>query len=268
MTEQQTEILSTIFKSFSVQTIKNVTELTEYNNDLLAKFEKTKSIKASETLAFIDNIIDNFQLENEKIKEKNKTHSVLFNPLTFFPIGETMHSFLIANLIDPNAEHGQGNLFLKSFLKLLDIEVFENDNWIVTAETGRIDILIKRQNPHTVIVIENKSNYAIDQENQIYRYWYQEIYTTNKKQIKPIDPKNYRIIYLTPAEWKIPNEYSLSKPKNQGYEDDLPITVPITPEIWLFNVHLKKWLTHSLEELHEENHRLREYIKQYIELWT
>ena len=107
-----------------------------------------------------------------------------------------MHSFLIANIINPNSEHGQGDLFLKSLLKKLDIEVYENDNWIVTAEIGRIDILIKRENPHTVIVIENKSNYAIDQENQIYRYWYQEIYLPNKKQLKPISEENYHIIYL------------------------------------------------------------------------
>lgn len=272
MTEQQTEILYPIFKSLSVQKIKTETEQINHNKNLIASFERVKAMKASETLAFIYNVICNYQLINEKIKEKNKTHSVLFNPLTFFPIGETMHSFLIANLINPNGEHGQGNLFLKTFLKQLNVEVFENDNWIVTAETGRIDILLRRLHPHTVIVIENKSNYASDQENQLYRYWFQEIYLPNHKKFgdKTIEQttnnNNYQIIYLTPADWKLPTDSSMIKPN--GYDAALPYKIPIEPKIWLFNKHIVKWLNDTAKELHEENHRLREYIKQYIELWT
>ncbi|MDD2987273.1 PD-(D/E)XK nuclease family protein [Flavobacterium sp.] len=272
MTEQQTEILSPIFKSLSVQKIKTETEQTKYNNKLLASFEKFKTIKASETLAFINTVIADYQLADEKIKQKNKTQSVLFNPLTFFPIGETMHSFLIANLIDPNASHGQGNLFLKSFLKLLDIEVFEKDNWIVTAETGRIDILLRRLHPHTVVVIENKSNYAGDQENQLYRYWFQEIYLPNHKRFgdktveKTSKNNNYQVIYLTPADWKLPSDHTMKRPN--GYDVNLPNRIPIEPKIWLFNKQIVHWLADASEQLHQDNHRLREYIKQYIELWT
>ena len=272
MTEQQTEILSPIFKSLSVQKIKTETEQTKFNNNLIASYEKFKSIKAIETLAFIDTIIADYQLANEKIIEKNKTKSILFNPLTFFPIGETMHSFLIANLINPNAAHGQGNLFLKSFLKLLDIKVYENDNWIVTAETGRIDIRLKRQHPHTVVVVENKSNYAIDQENQLYRYWYQEIYLPNQKRFgdktieKTTNNNNYQIIYLTPVDWKLPSDNSLIKPN--GFDASLPDRIPIQPKIWLFNKQIVHWLEDASQQLHKDNHRLREYIKQYTELWT
>ena len=272
MTEQQIEILSPIFKSLSVQKMKTETEQTKFNSELLASLEKISSIKASETLAFIDNVIADDQLADKKIKQKNKTQSVLFNPLTFFPIGETMHSFLIANLIDPNASHGQGNLFLKSFLKLLDIEVFENDNWIVTAETGRIDVLLRRHHPHTVVVIENKSNYASDQENQLYRYWFQEIYLPNQKKFgdktveQTTNNKNYQVIYLTPADWKLPSEHTMKRP--HGYDVTLPDRIPIEPKIWLFNKQIVHWLAEASQQLHEENHRLREYIKQYIELWT
>jgi len=272
MTEQQIEILSPIFKSLSVQKMKTETVQTKFNSELLASLEKISSIKASETLAFIDNVIADYQLADKKIKQKNKTQSVLFNPLTFFPIGETMHSFLIANLIDPNASHGQGNLFLKSFLKLLDIEVFENDNWIVTAETGRIDVLLRRHHPHTVVVIENKSNYASDQENQLYRYWFQEIYLPNQKKFgdktveQTTNNKNYQVIYLTPADWKLPSEHTMKRP--HGYDVTLPDRIPIEPKIWLFNKQIVHWLAEASQQLHEENHRLREYIKQYIELWT
>lgn len=272
MTELQPEILSPIFKHLSVLKSNSVTEQIKFNNNLISNSMNFISTKTSKNIAIVESIISHYQKENEKIKEKNKTHSVLFNPLTFFSIGETMHSFLLANLIDPNAEHGQGNLFLKSFLKLLKIEVFENDNWIVTAETGRIDILLRRQYPHTVVVIENKSNYAIDQEHQLYRYWFQEIYLPNLKKFgdKTIDKtsnnSNYQIIYLTPADWKLPSDNSMKRPN--GYDTTLPETIPIEPKVWLFNKQIIQWLNDVIPQLHQDNHRLREYLKQYIELWT
>ena len=116
-----------------------------------------------------------------------------------------MHSRLIANLLNPYGTHGQKHLFLNIFLDMLEIERNnDSDHWTVTAETGRIDILLKRDNPHSVIIIENKSNYAIDQDNQMYRYWHQEIYQAMKSRNLPDDyiltpsPKFYQLIYLSP----------------------------------------------------------------------
>lgn len=204
------------------------------------------------------------------LKETNRLQSFAFNPLSFFRIGETMHSFLIAKLLDPNGEHGQGQLFLKCFLEMLGIEIHQNENWIVTSEIGRIDILIKRKFPHAAIVIENKSNYAVDQENQLYRYWYQEIILPNNYREDPIkfttNNPNYQIIYLTPTINKTPIASSLSQPMD--FDSSLPKEIPIVPTIWTFNDHIRKWLTKSIEKLPSENHRMREYIKQYIELWT
>jgi len=271
MTEQNIKILSSIFKSFSDQKNKIDKEQMKFN-EILIEFVNFNSLRIRVTTTLVDSILADYSMESEKIKRENKTQSILFNPLSFFSIGETMHSFLIANLIDPNAEHGQGNLFLKSFLKLLDIEVSENDNWIVTAEKGRIDILIKRIHPHSVVIIENKSNFAGDQENQLYRYWYQEIYLPNFKKFgnKTVEQitnnNNYQVIYLTPAEWKNPSDNTMKKPI--GYDNSLPPSIPITPKKWLFKIEIVNWLSNSAEQLHKDNHRLREYIKQYIELWT
>lgn len=271
MKDHQIALLSPIFTNLVIWKECYLSKFNKSNNTLLSNFENYIHNKIKQTIALTNCLLADFFLEKEKINGLNESQSILFNPLSFFSIGETMHSFLIAKLLNPNSEHGQGNLFLKSFLKKLDIEVYENDNWIVTAERGRIDILIKRQNPHAVIVIENKSNFAIDQENQLYRYWHQEIYLPNEKQFggktveKTTNNKHYRLIYLTPADWKIPSNNAQLKPK--GYNKDLPNTIPITPEIWLFNNQIVEWLTQSTNQLNKENHRLREYIKQYIELW-
>jgi len=53
--------------------------------------------------------------------------------------------------------------------------------WKVTAEEGKIDLLLKRYSPFSIVVIENKSNWACDQQNQLYRYWYNEIYKITKE---------------------------------------------------------------------------------------
>jgi hypothetical protein len=160
---------------------------------------------------------------------------------------------------------------LRLFLEMLGIENPEAGHWTVTAETGRIDVLLKRKHPHSVVVIENKSNYAPDQQNQLYRYWYQEIYYPNIRHnksysYKPEDSKRYQLIYLSPDATKMPADHSLMKPP--GLSDELPNRVPIEPRLLLFNHEIVRWLQKVLEHLPASNHRFREYVKQYIEFWS
>lgn len=35
-----------------------------------------------------------------------------------------------------------------------------------------------------------------------------------------------------------------------------------------FTEFIIKWLEKSLEKLPEDNHRVKEYVKQYLELWS
>jgi hypothetical protein len=213
-------------------------------------------------------IIKQFQRLELSAKEKNKQTSCEFNVLRLFNIGETKHSFLLANLLNPYSEHGQEKLFLTAFLNKLDIDCPEKGDWSVTAEQGRIDILLKRRHPHSVVVIENKSNLANDQPNQLYRYWHQEIYYPQKHQ--GIDygaghPERYKIVYLTPVAWKTPDPNSLEKP--DGWAKDLPDKLPMKPIEWQFNKHIVEWLEEVLLQIPESNHRLKEYVLQYIEYW-
>ena len=100
----------------------------------------------------------------------------LFKEKFGFYIQETMHSRLLKFLLDAKETHGQGGLFLLKFLEILGIQSPETGTWQVTAEVGRIDVLIERKEPQSIIVIENKSNWAPDQSNQLYRYWHQAIF--------------------------------------------------------------------------------------------
>lgn len=89
------------------------------------------------------------------------------------------HSRLIAELLNKNGSHGQGNKYLKLFLDNLAIKSFNiNEGYSVHVEFfagkvtkdkgGRIDILIKNKQSE-VILIENKI-YASEQPKQLYRY--------------------------------------------------------------------------------------------------
>jgi hypothetical protein len=50
--------------------------------------------------------------------------------------------------------------------------------------------------------------------------------------------------------------------------NDLPDEIPIKPKIWKFNKEIVEWLEKSLEQLPEDNFRMQEYVKQYIEYWS
>ncbi len=205
---------------------------------------------------------------------RNKDTSCDFNILSLFHIGKTQHSFLLAHFLNPNAEHGQKHLFLNVFLDLLKIKRFsDNENWIVTAEKGRIDVLLKRLQPHhSVVVIENKSNYANDQNHQLYRYWHKEIYKTICERHLPKDyilnPPEcyYQLLYLAPEHWKIPSTNTLTKPAE--WDNNLPNEIPLNTKHLLFSDFVCQWLKISLELLPKNNHRIEEYVKQYIEYWN
>ena len=116
----------------------------------------------------------------------------------------------------------------------------------------------------------NKSNWAGDQSNQLYRYWYQNIHRC-KEDCFPdyYKDKDYRIIYLVPKKEKTISENSLSKPPKdwfvQGDEyEDLPDYVPIPPIVWTFDNEFSQWIELCIKATHEGNFPLRSYLSQYL----
>lgn len=240
--------------------------------DSIAAFHCQQQRKHYQALA---ELLPTIARNSAESRERNRLQSRNLNVFRFFHPGETTHSRLLAYFLDPHESHGQSDLFLVEFLKLLEISQAESVSaypWIVTAELGRVDVLIKRQQPHTVIVIENKSNFATDQPNQLYRYWYREIYLQqverNASQLEMSNPSRnqFRVIYLSPDSSKQADEQSVCRP-SAGYEAK-PETVPKgIIEHQLFSGLVVQWLTNCLPLLPPLNHRLREFTAQYIEFW-
>ncbi len=183
----------------------------------------------------------------------------------FSGLSEPIHSKILQFFLSSNPMHGQGNLFLKLFLKQIGINIQMTDEWIVTAEIGRVDIMLKRFQPQSVIIIENKSNWAGDQPNQLYRYWFENIHRSEED----CSPEyydthsEYKIIYLVPDIDKVLSDNSLERPLS--YSKNLPDILPIKPITFSFKHEIDKWLTECAESLPKENIPLRNLITQYKE---
>lgn len=172
-----------------------------------------------------------------------------------------LHSAFIAMLLNPNASHGQGTMFLKSFVEMLNdkpeisldtfhineeviVEIEKSIGQIHDEEGGRLDILVSCGNKFGII-IENKI-YAGDQDKQLKRYWNyaQQTFGNNRE--------NYLIIYLT-LDGHSPSENS---------------TCGLNPEDYVclsYKDDILKWLNHCVA-LAVRQPLLRETVNQYIEI--
>lgn len=132
----------------------------------------------------------------KKEKEEGKCFNV-FSALNMCSDEVRLHSRLLATLLNPKANHGLGNEFLKLFLIALGLpedyithckeQIVERPIGEVTETTGgRIDIILEDRE-HAVI-IENKI-YAGDQPNQLLRY--------HNYGVKTFGKNNFKLVHLT-----------------------------------------------------------------------
>ncbi len=178
-------------------------------------------------------------------------------------ISEPQHSQILGDLLNPFGTHGQGDTFLRLFFQTLNLEFNEKDFWTISIESERFDIRIATKSRDKIIIIENKSNNAVDQPNQLYRYWYYGIYSPQKKFPENNNCWN-KILYLSPSDLKTPSEQTLSRPCN--FSKDLPEKVPINIDVLFFNNEIEKWLSKCLEAV-KSNLELYYFIKQYYDFW-
>ena len=181
----------------------------------------------------------------------------------FSGITEPIQSRILHFFLSDNPMRGQGNLFLRLFLARVDIEVSESDEWVVTAEKGRVDIMLKRFFPRSVVIIENKSNWAGDQLHQLYRYWYEQIHR-DEEDCSPLfyaKHPEYKIIYLVPNKQKTWSDNSLERPLD--YSKNLPAQLPIRPILFSFDEEISDWLDECVDSLPKENRPLIDLISQY-----
>lgn len=268
----------------SVSSITPILEALENNTGLetflafLSLMEAGSSRVASEKKELNRVLVDGMLQYYDSRKQEEKEHiekGVNFNVFELWNrysgLGETVHSRLIFFLLHSDPLHGQKGRYLKELLRMLEITNDSDDSsWTVTAESGRVDVMMKRRSPESVVIIENKSNWATDQENQLYRYWYQNIHRCKDDCLPSYyKGKEYRIVYLVPKKDKQLSENSLHKPSLEWFHsrevfDSLPERLPLEPLIWSYDNEFAQWLKRCFDVTPHDNHALREYIRQYM----
>lgn len=127
--------------------------------------------------------------EMRMISERNRAPRHNLIRLLGFERSEVgLHSPFLGDLLDPDGSHGQGALFLRAFLTILERklketghslagkdfhstipDVPESGDWNVVCEREKIDIRIYSPKAGLLVFIENKIG-ALEQEMQIPRY--------------------------------------------------------------------------------------------------
>ena len=199
--------------------------------------------------------------------ERNRKENHHYTPLRNITIKETDHSRLLGELLDPHGAHGQDRLFLDSFLDMLGVYKPAEGTWKITIEDDHVDILLRRVDPPSVIIIENKANDAGDQERQLYRYWHKKIHHAYPK-LDYRDPHTsecFKIVYAPALSFHRPAADSLQRPSRM--EKDLPDypTLPLPVDYLYFERDVAPWLERMADEV--KSSRLKVFLKLYAETW-
>lgn len=203
----------------------------------------------------------NFLEDWHKTDETEASRFNLFSILKIDWKEALVHTPFLAELLNPQGAHSQGELFYKEFIRTVlpkkEQAVFENINakylYINTEEgikNGYIDIFIHhndKANPF-VIIIENKI-FAGDQDNQLSRYY------EHLKGMPGINSDKIRILYLSPIE-KLPSEQSIEIELRKKLKE-IGVLVTIS-----YRHHIINWLSscNKLVKAPKVNFSLTQYL--------
>ncbi|MBO0613232.1 PDDEXK-like family protein [Thiothrix fructosivorans] len=198
--------------------------------------------------SFFHDISYRLKIANDTKKLLDKRLASSFSLFPYITPNENRISEIIRDLLDPNGNHGQGDIFLKLFLETIDkadLYISGDHACIRTQEpttTGRqIDIIIeikKTNQYHVGIAIENK-HWAIDQKNQIDDYF---------RHIKERYPYSHYIIYLTPYGKK-PPQHSAQETQNNHIDKLICMS---------YQTEIISWLNACYKESQAE------YVRQFL----
>lgn len=199
--------------------------------------------------------------KEKRLQEKRRKRGENFNIFGVLGLSRSevrLHSAFLAELLNPNGDHGLGAKFLIAFVEDIisknsdfsfdvnsaQVKVEYNIGTVTSnyEEGGRMDILIFDAKQHAII-IENKVD-AGDQEKQMLRY-----YNWAEKWAKQVHGE-YVLIYLT-LDGHMPSDYSTDK--------NLNIKIICVS----YEKHIKNWLEKCIQfaRLYPS---IREILSQYI----
>lgn len=204
--------------------------------------------------------------EEKVLQDERRKRGELFNIFKVLHLSTDevrLHSAFIAELLNPKGDHGLGEKFLQAFIDdVISDDEFSFDSQsaevdpehyigLITSdgtEGGKIDIFLEDKYGHTII-IENKI-YAVDQNNQLLRYYNFAIQNTKgRKHNDEGANKLFCLLYLT-LDGKEASSTSLGQTEFEY-------------ECITYRKDILNWLNHcvGIAALHPS---VRETISQYI----
>lgn len=185
-------------------------------------------------------------------ERNNRKTAENFSPFRYIRLDENMTSAILADLLNPKGAHGQGRLFLNSFLVTCGLSstffphgtevrvATEAATYGITQSSRRMDIFLSGGG--NCLAVENKIG-AADQETQVADYLCHLKQTTSGC---------FTLVYLTP-DGSAPSEHSLPKSIRNIYAE---------------NIHMLSWvdLLECLSECRKEidAEKLRFFLRDFI----
>lgn len=198
-------------------------------------------------------------LQEAKKSNRERQQAPRFNSFKYLRDDEIGLSNVIADLLDPHAEHGQGTSFLEAMLEVLPdppgwfngvhpadaYSVYvKQEHWIPDGG-GRMDIIVEISSAtgHACLAFENKP-YANDLDRQIISYleYLEKRYQTQ-----------FLLIYLSPV-YRWPAENSFPQAERKRWREQFRIMPYIGEE-----TSIEKWLAACQEKCDAE--RVRSFLK-------
>lgn len=211
-------------------------------------------------------IVNRNRIEREEKRKRGELFNI-FNVLDLRTNEVRTHSAFIAELLNPDGNHGLGDRFLQAFLgSVPELKEwhFDTQKAVVTVEDasagtineetsegGRMDITIRSHDRSQIIILENKI-YAGDQPKQLVRYAnyakrfkesaiiYLTLYRQEASEASCVDDAGNRVPY-------IPIGYNDEILTWLGRCQQIAVQHPIIRETILQYINLIKELTHQME---------------------
>ncbi|GAA3920924.1 hypothetical protein GO495_00870 [Chitinophaga oryziterrae] len=200
--------------------------------------------------AYFSSIRDKINIIRNVNKEIELRDAPRFSVFDYIDIDENKLSDIIADFLNPKGKHGQGNVFLLEFLKLINLENIDHNKFVsirrevstrlINPTQRRMDIVINFENQ--TVMIENKP-WAADQYKQLSHY---------KEHLYRDYGEKFIIIYLASNNRK-PSEVSIA---------EVELNELIVKNQFLqisFDKDLVAWIEKCLEKCKPQN------IKQFLQ---
>ena len=187
--------------------------------ELLRHVGDARRARQEQCRSLISHLTPRLQAVRTSERELDRQTARRFNAFKYLREDELGLSLMIADLLDPTAEHGQGTSFLKAMLDILP-ETSGRFGALRTTATSPITVVTERQIPNggridiTVDIPVGTKSFCLAFENKPYAHDQSGQLRTYLQYLSHEYGTQFLLVYLPPVD-REPDEASLSKTERE-----------------------------------------------------